>query len=85
MNKIEDEAYNLFGRWHLTTFKGKLEVDALTLLFAKVDAITQRMNVNAANSSSPSPCEICGPIEHVTLNWQVVSHFFQDPSEVNYI
>jgi len=36
------------------------------------------------NSSAPSPCEICGSIEHVTLNCQVGSPFSQDPSEVNY-
>jgi len=36
--------------------RGKLKVDALTLLSAKVDAMTQRlvrMNVNAVNSSAP--------------------------------
>jgi len=31
------------------------------------------------------PCEICGSIEHVTLNCQVESPFFQDPNEDNYI
>jgi len=38
---------------------GKLEVDALTLLSAKVKAMTQkldRMNINVANSSAPPPC-----------------------------
>ena len=60
-------------------------VDALTLLFAKVDAMTQRLdhiNVNAVNSSAPPPCEICASIEHVTLNCQVRSPFSQDPNEV---
>ena len=67
---------------------GKLEVDALTLLFAKVNAMTQRldrMNVNAVNSSAPSPCEICGSIEHVALNCRVGIHFSQDPSQLNYV
>ena len=37
---------------------GNHEVDALTLLNAKVDAMTQRLerlNVNAVNSSAPPP------------------------------
>jgi len=66
----------------------KLKVDALILLFVKVDVVTQRldrMNVNAVNSSAPSPCEICGSVEHMTLNCQVGSPFFQDPNEVNYV
>jgi len=42
------------------------------------------MNVNAVNSSAPSHCEICGSVEHVTLNCQIGSSFFQDPNEVNY-
>ena len=60
----------------------------LTLLSAKVDAMTQRLdriNVNAVNSSSSSPCEICGSIKHLTLNCQVRSLFSQDPNEVNYV
>jgi len=70
MNKIEDEAYNLIEEMALNYFQwstergqpnrlgSKLEVDALTLFFAKVDAMTQtldRMNVNVVNSSAPSP------------------------------
>jgi len=57
---------------------GKLEVDALTLLFVKINAMTHRWdrtNVNAVNSSSPPPCEICGSIDHLTLNCQVRSPF----------
>jgi len=83
MNKTEDEAYNLIKEMTLNNFQwstergqpkriaGKLEVDALTLLSAKVDAVTQsldRMNVNAVNSSAPFPCKICGSMELVTLN-----------------
>ena len=49
--------------------KGKLEVDELTLLNAKVDAMTQRLerlNVNAVNSSAPpASCEVCGSIGHL--------------------
>jgi len=44
-----------------------------------------RIIVNAVNSSSPPPCEIYGSIEHVILNCQVGSPFFQDSSEVNYV
>jgi len=44
-----------------------------------------RMDVNAVNSSAPSPCEIFCSIEHVTLNCQVGSLFSQGPSEVNYV
>jgi len=67
---------------------GKLELDALTFLSTKVDAMTQRldrMNINAVNSSAFLPCEICGSIKHVTLNCQVRSPFFQDSSEVSYV
>ena len=100
MNKTEDEAYNLIEEMSLNNFQwsteqgqpkrvgGKHEVDVFTLLSAKVDAMTQRldrMNVNAMNSSAPSPCEIYGSIEHVTLNCQVGSPFSQDPSKVNHV
>jgi len=100
MNKMEDEVFNLIEEMALNNFQcstewgqpkwvgGNLEVDALTLLSAKVDAITQRldrMNANAMNSSAPPPCEICGSIEHVTFNCQVGSPFFQDSSEVYYV
>ena len=41
------------------------------------------MNVNAINSSAPTLCEICGSVDHLTLNCQVGSPFAQDTSEVN--
>jgi len=100
MNKTEDEAYNLIEEMALNNYQwstergqpkrvgGKLEVDALTLLSGKVDAMTQRMdrmNVNVVNSSAPPPCEICGSVDHLTLNCQVGSPFAQDANEVNYI
>ena len=71
MNKTEDEAYDMIEEMTLNNFQwsierrqpkqveGKLEVDALTLLSAKFDAMTQRldhMNVNAVNSTAPPPC-----------------------------
>ena len=100
MSKTEDEAYNLIEEMTLNIFqwsiyrtqpkrvRGKLEVNAITLLSAKLDAMTQRldqMNVNAVNSSGPSPCKICGSIEHITLNCQVGSPFSQEPNEVHYV
>ena len=57
---------------------GNLDVDALTLLSAKVDVMTKRldrMNIKAVNSSATSPCESYGSIEQVTLNCQVRSSF----------
>ena len=82
MNKTEDEAYNLIEEMALNNYQwstergqpkrvgGKLEVDALTLLSGKVDAMTQRMdrmNVNVVNSSAPPPCEMCGSVDHLSL------------------
>jgi len=58
----------------------------LTLHSAKIDAMTQildRININAVNSSAPSPCEICGSIEHVTLNCQVRSPFYKTLVKLN--
>jgi len=77
VNKTEDEAYNQIEEMALNNFqlsvergqpkrvRGKLEVDALTLLYAKADAMTQRsdyMNVNVINCSAPPPCAIYGSI-----------------------
>jgi len=44
-----------------------------------------QLNVNAVNSSTLSPCEICGSIKHIFLKCQVGSPFSQDPNEVNYV
>jgi len=102
MNKTEDEAYNLIEEMAVNNFqwsnergqpkwvRGKLEVVALTLLNAKVDAMTQRLerlNVNAVNSCAPPPsCEICGSIDHLIGICQVRSPFAQNTSDqVNYV
>ena len=100
MNKTEDKVYNLREEMELNNFQwstergqpkrvgDKLEVDALTLLSVKVDAMTQRfdhMNVNAVSFSAPPPCEIYGSIDHLTLNCQVGSPFAQDTNKVNYV
>jgi len=96
MSKAEDEAYNLIKEMALNNFQwstewgqpkrvgGKRAVDAITLLSAKVDRMTQRldqMNVNAVNSSAPSLCEICGSIEHTAYNSELSSweSFFPRP------
>jgi len=102
MKKAEDEAYTLIEEKALNNFQwsnergppkqvgGKLEVTALTLLNAKVDAMNprlERLNVNAVNSSAPPPsCEICGSIGHLTENCQDRSPFAQNTSDqVNYV
>ena len=90
MSKAKDEAYNLIEEMRLNNFqwsteraqprrvRDKLEVDAFTLLSAKLDAMTKRLdqlNVNAINFSAPYPYEICGSIEYISLNCQVGSPF----------
>jgi len=90
MNKTDNEAHNLIEemtrnnfQWSTERaqprrFRGNLEVDTFTLLFAKVDAMTKRLDqmiVNAGNSSAPSLCEICGSIEHICLHYQIGSPF----------
>ena len=101
MSKMEDGAYNLIEEMTLNNFQwsnergqpkwvgSKLEVDAVISLFAKVDAINQRLgcsNVNSVNSSGPPPCEIRGSIDYLTINCQVGSPFVQDAIEqVNYV
>jgi len=100
MSKAEDEAYNLIEEVALNNFQwsteqaqprlvgGKLEVDTITFLSTKVDAMTKRldqMNVNVVTSSVPSPYEICGSIEYISLHCQVVSFLSQDPNEINYV
>jgi len=91
MNKMEDEAYNLIEEMALNNFQwstewgqpkrvgGKYDIDALTLLITKMDAMTQKpdeLNVNAVNSCAPSPlCDRCGSPEHVSENYQVGNPF----------
>jgi len=84
MSKIEDEPHNLIEEMALNNFRwsteraqprrvrGKLEVNAIALLSAKIDTMTKRldqMNVNAVNSNAPFPCEIYGSIEHISLHY----------------
>ena len=70
MSKTEEEAYNLIKKMALNNYqwssergqpkrvRGKYNIDALTLLTAKMDAMTQKLdklNVNAVNSCAPFP------------------------------
>ena len=82
MSKTEDVAYNLIEEMALNNYQwssergqpkmvgGKYDINALTLLTAKVDAMTQKLdklNVNAVNSCAPSPlCDRCGSLDHVS-------------------
>ena len=91
LSKMEDEVYNLIEVMTLNHYQwsnecgqpkrvgDKFDVDALTLLTAKMDAMTQtldRLSVNAVNSSIPSPtCDRCGSLDHETLNCQVENRF----------
>ena len=84
MSKIEEEAHNLIEEMALNNYhwsnergqpkkvEGKYEIDALTLLTAKMDAMTlklDKLNVHAVNSCAPSPlCDKCGSLEHVSEN-----------------
>jgi len=64
---------------------GKFNIDALTLLTAKMDAMTQRLdrlNVNVVNSCVPSPTfDRCGSYDHVTANCQFRNPFAPSPNE----
>jgi len=100
ISKTKDETYSLIEEMTLsncqwssertqpTRVGGKFEVDALTLLSAEADAMTQRLdrlNVNAVNSNAPSPCDTCGSIDHITLHCLVRSLFFQESNTFNYV
>ena len=91
MGKTEEEAYNLIEEMALNNFQwssergqpkrvgGKYEIDALTLLTAKMDAMTQKLNklnVHAVSSYAPCPlCDKCGSLDHVSENCQVGNPF----------
>ena len=97
MSKTKEEAYNLIEEMALNNYQwsnergqpkragGKYDIDALTLLTAKMDAMIQKLNklnVNALNSCAPSPCcDRCGSLDHVTENCQVGNPFSPPPIE----
>ena len=91
MSKTEEEAYNLIEEMVLNNYQrssehgqpkrvgGKYDIVALTLLTAKMDSMTQKLdklNVNAVNSCAISPlCDRCGSLDHLTENCQVGNPF----------
>ena len=91
MSKTEEEAYNLIEEMALNNYQwssergqpkrvgGKYKIDGGTLLTAKMDAMTQKLdklNVNAVSSCAPSSlCDKCGSLEHVSENCQVGNPF----------
>ena len=91
MSKTEKEAYNLIEEMALNNYQwsnawgqpkrigGKYESDALTLLTAKMDVMTQKLdklNVHVVNSCAPSHlCDKCGSLDHVPENCQVGNPF----------
>jgi len=93
--KIEDEAYNLIKEMTLNNYQwsnergqakwvgGKFDVDGLTLLTTKMDAMTQKLDwldVNAVNSFAPSPTrDRCGFHDHVTEKCQEMEPFCPFP------
>ena len=97
MSKTEDEAYILIKEITLNNYQwsnegrqpksvgGKVKLDAISMLSTKVDVISQRieqLNIYSISSSTPPPsCEICGSVEHLTINCQVWSPFAQDASD----
>jgi len=84
MSKTEEEAYNLIEEMAPNNHQwlnecgqpkrvgAKYDIDALTLLTAKMDAMTQkldRLNANAVNSCASSPsCDRRGSLDHVIEN-----------------
>jgi len=97
MSKTEDDAYNLIEEMALNIYQWlseggqpkrvgrKYDIDALTLLTVKLNAMTQKLdklNVNVVNSCAPSPCcDRCGSLDHVTKNCQIGNPFAPPPIE----
>jgi len=76
MNKTEDEAFNLIEEMTLNNYpwsnehgqpkriREKFDVDVLTLLTAKMDAMTQRFDcLNLHACASFLLCERCGSLD----------------------
>jgi len=103
MSKTEEKAYNFIDKMALNNYQwstecgqpkrvgGKYDIDALTLLTAKMDAMTQKLdklNVNAMYSCALFPvCDRCGALDCVTENYQVGNPFapshVEDVANVN--
>jgi len=94
-SKTEEETFDLIEEMTLNNYQwsnerrrpkrvgGKYDVDALTLLTVKMDAMTQkldRLNVNVVNSyASSRSYDRCCSLDHVIENCQVVNHFAPSP------
>jgi len=67
-----------------------LELNAITLLSAKIDDMTQmleHLNVNSVSSNAPSiSCEVYGSIDRLTVNCQFGCSFVENASDqANYV
>jgi len=64
---------------------GKLELNDISMLSSKGDTTSQQLghlNVNSISSSTPSlSYDICRSVDHVTMHYQVGSHFTLDLSD----
>jgi len=87
---MEDEDYNLIQEMVLNNYqwsnerdrkgvRGKFNVDTLTLLVTKMDAMTRslnHLNVNVVNSCASYPsCDNCGSSDHFTMNFHIGNPF----------
>jgi len=98
ISNTKEEAFNLIGETTLNNYQsssskrgqhkrvgGKFDVDALILLTAKMDAVTQKLdklNVSPVNPCAPSPSyNRCGFCDHITENCQVGNPFSPSHSE----
>ena len=97
LSKTADEAYNLIEEIALNNYEwsnergqpkrvgGKFDVDTLTLLTAKMDLMTQRLdhlNVNAVDACPLSlTCDRYGSFNHVTMHCQIGNLFVSSSSE----
>jgi len=97
MSEMEDEAYNLIKEMMLNNYQWsnercqpkrvgeKSDVDALSLLTSKMDAMTQShntSNINTVNACAPSPtCDGCGSFDHLAVNCQVGNPFSPSSSD----
>jgi len=96
MSKTEEEDFNLIEEMTLSNYqwsnergqpkrrvRGKYDIDAITLVSAKKNAMTQkldRLNVSVVNSCASSPsCDRCGSLDHVIENCQVGNPFAPSP------
>ena len=105
MNKTHQEAMDLIEDMALNSFQwggndtrvvrkqmgGVLEVDGLTAINAKLDALTKRLDKMHVNSVAPAHtpiamCELCGDAGHTSQVCEVGNPFSSNGSEsVNFV